>query len=191
MKKLSKFFNNPLLLLIIFAAVWITTGDFFYLTYAIMGLVTLQVFFEKLAEGTVSKPLFLSWCLLMPLGLVTLILRDPVFLQWKFSIIHWLFGLILIFSHIYKGPVLIKTLLNQMGPEMKSIPLKAQSNVTFFAGYFLILVGFINLYFIYFASLDAWVNFKIYGVTILNLVMTSVAVVYLLKQSSKHLDQPQ
>ena len=98
MKKLSKLFNNPLLLLIIFAAVWIGTRDFFYLTYAIMGLVTIQVALEKLADGSVSKPLFISWCLLMPLGLVTIVLRDPVFLQWKFSIVHWLFGLILIIS---------------------------------------------------------------------------------------------
>ena len=70
-----------------------------------------------------------------------------------------------------------------MGPEMQSVPVKAQSNVTYFAGYFLILVGFINLYFIYFTSLDTWVNFKIYGVTILNLVMTALAIVYLVKKT--------
>ena len=191
MKKLSKLFNNPFLLLVIFAAVWIGTRDFFYLTYAIMGLVTIQVALEKLADGTVSKPLFISWCLLMPLGLVTIVLRDPVFLQWKFSIVHWLFGLILIISHVYKGPVLLKTLLNQMGPEMQSVPVKAQSNVTYFAGYFLILVGFINLYFIYFTSLDTWVNFKIYGVTILNLVMTALAIVYLVKKTSNEATKTQ
>ena len=41
----------------------------------------------------------------------------------------------------------------------------------------------LNLYFIYFSSLDTWVNFKIYGVTLLNLVMTSSALFYLFKKT--------
>ena len=182
MKKLSKFFNNPFLLLISFALVWGLTGDFFYLTYAIMALVTIQVVLEKLAHSEVSKPLFISWCLLMPLGLITVALRDPVFLQWKFSIVHWLFGLILLISNFYKGPVLLKMLLSQLGSQSESSFSKAKSNVTNFAGLFLIVVGFVNLYFIYFMPLEAWVQFKIWGVTLLNFVMISAAIAYLMRK---------
>ena len=182
MKKLSKFFNNPFLLLIAFALTWGLTRDFFYLTYVILGLVTTQVILEKLAHSKVSKPLFISWCFLMPLGIVTIALRDPIFLQWKFSIVHWLFGSILVISNLYKGPVLITMLLSQLGPQTESTYSVAKSNVTNFAGFFLIFVGFVNLYFIYFMSLEAWVQFKIWGVTILNFIMFSIAIAYLMKK---------
>ena len=182
MKRLSKFFNNPLLLLVAFALTWGITRDFFYLTYVIMGLVTIQVILEKLAHSKVTKPLFISWCLLMPLGIITIALRDPIFLQWKFSIVHWLFGLILIISNLYRGPILLNMLLSQLGPQSNSASSSAKSNVTNFAGFFLIFVGFVNLYFIYFMSLEAWVQFKIWGVTILNFVMMSAAIAYLMKK---------
>ena len=78
MKKLSKFFNNPFLLLIAFALTWGLTRDFFYLTYVILGLVTTQVILEKLAHsnlglkksipserpvGSVRPRFFLSKCI--------------------------------------------------------------------------------------------------------------------------------
>ena len=182
MKKLSKFFNNPFLLIASFLLVWGYYRDFFYLTFAIMALVTIQVVLEKLAYSKVSKPLFFSWALLMPLGLITIALRDPIFLQWKFSIFHWVFGLILIVSNVLKGPILIKMLLSQLGPQVESTSSNAKSNVTYFAGFFFIMVGFVNLYFIYFMSLEAWVQFKIWGVTLLNFAMMIAALAYLAKK---------
>ena len=183
MKQLSKIFNNPLTLLVVLASVWYLTGDFIFFTVAIFVFITIQVILEKITLGKVSKVLFFSWCVLIPFALMTLILRDPIFLQWKFSIVHWLMGLILIVSHIFKGPVLLKSLFSMMGPQLDSVPSKAWSNVTFFIGFFLISVGFINLYFIYYSNLDTWVNFKIYGVTVLNLIMTSLSLFYLLKKT--------
>ena len=183
MKKLSKIFNNPLSLLVVLASVWYLTGDFIYFTIAIFVFITIQVILEKVTLGKVSKVLFFSWCVLIPFALMTLILRDPIFLQWKFSIVHWLMGLILIISHVFKGPVLLKSLFSLVGPQLDTVPKNAWSNVTFFIGFFLIIVGLINLYFIYYSDLDTWVNFKIYGVTLLNLIMTSASIFYLLKKA--------
>ena len=183
MKRLSKIFNNPLTLIAVLASVWYITRDFIYFTIAIFVFITIQVILEKITLGKVSKVLFFSWCVLIPFALMTLILRDPIFLQWKFSIVHWLMGLILVISHFFKGPVLLKNLFSLAGPQLDSVPMRAWSNVTFFIGFFLILVGLINLYFIYYASLDTWVNFKIYGVTVLNLLMTSLSLFYLFKKA--------
>ncbi len=183
MKLLSKIFNNPLTLILVLASVWYVTRDFIYFTIAIFSFITIQVILEKITLGKVSKVLFFSWCVLIPFALMTLILRDPIFLQWKFSIVHWLMGLILIVAHYFKGPALLKGLFSLAGPQLDTVPKKAWSNVTFFIGIFLITVGFINLYFIYYSDLDTWVNFKIYGVTILNLVMTSASLLYLFKKS--------
>ena len=183
MKLLSKIFNNPLSLIVVLASVWYLTRDFIYFTLAIFSFITIQVALEKITLGKVSKVLFFSWCVLIPFALMTLVLRDPIFLQWKFSIVHWLMGLILIIAHYFKGPALLKGLFSLAGPQLETVPQNAWSNVTFFISFFLIFVGFINLYFIYYSDLDTWVNFKIYGVTILNLAMTSASLLYLFKKA--------
>jgi intracellular septation protein len=187
MKSIHKLLSNPILIILVFGGVYYSTGDFFYLTAAIMVLVTLQVIFEKIVEKKVGKVLFFSWCLLLPLGSLTLFLRDPLFLQWKFSIVHWLMGLILISAYYFKGPVLLKTLFSALGPQLKSAPTIAWTRVTIFISFFTIMIGFINLYFIYYASLDAWVNFKLYGVTVLNMIMISSSLYYLSSQSDSKL----
>ena len=187
MKSIHKLLSNPILIIVVFAGVYYSTRDIFYLTGAIMAAVTLQVIFEKIVEKKVGKVLFFSWLLLLPLGSLTLFLRDPLFLQWKFSIVHWLMGLILISTYYFKGPVLLKTLFSALGPQLKSAPNIAWTRVTIFISFFTILIGFINLYFIYYASLDAWVNFKLYGVTVLNMIMISSSLYYLSSQSDSKL----
>ena len=186
-KSIHKLLSNPILIIVVFAGVYYSTRDFFILTGAIMALVTLQVVFEKIVEKKVGKVLFFSWLLLLPLGSLTLFLRDPLFLQWKFSIVHWLMGLILISTYYFKGPVLLKTLFSALGPQLKSAPTIAWTRVTIFISFFTILIGFINLYFIYYASLDAWVNFKLYGVTVLNMIMMSSSLFYLSSQADSKL----
>ena len=186
-KSIHKLLSNPILIIAVFGGVYYSTRDFFILTGAIMALVTLQVIFEKIVEKKVGKVLFFSWLLLLPLGSLTLFLRDPLFLQWKFSIVHWLMGLILISTYYFKGPVLLKTLFSALGPQLKSAPTIAWTRVTIFISFFTILIGFINLYFIYYASLDAWVNFKLYGVTVLNMIMISSSLYYLTSQADSKL----
>jgi len=186
-KSIHKLLSNPILIIVVFAGVYYSTRDIFILTGTIMALVTLQVIFEKIVEKKVGKVLFFSWLLLLPLGSLTLFLRDPLFLQWKFSIVHWLMGLILISTYYFKGPVMLKTLFSALGPQLKSAPTIAWTRVTIFISFFTILIGFINLYFIYYASLDAWVNFKLYGVTVLNMIMISSSLYYLSSQADSKL----
>ena len=186
-KSIHKFLSNPILILVVFAGVYYSTKNIFILTGVIMALVTLQVIFEKIVEKKVGKVLFFSWCLLLPLGFLTLFLRDPLFLQWKFSIVHWLMGIILIITHFFKGPVLLKTVLSALGPQLKTAPTIAWTRATFFISFFTILIGVINLYFIYYARLDAWVNFKLYGVLVLNMIMMSSSIYYLSSQADSKL----
>ena len=185
MASLLKILNNPLTLLVVFAGVWYTTRDFVIFTSAIMAFVTLQVVLEKILHGKVPTFLFGSWCLLLPLGAMTLIFRDPAFLQWKFSIVHWLFGLILIGARIIGKTDILKTLLSAAGPEMHKIDNIYWKRVNFYMAFGFILLGFVNLYIMRFYDFDFWVNFKLYGVLIYNLVLTSSALFYLFSKADK------
>ena len=185
MASLLKILNNPLTLLVVFAGVWYTTRDFVIFTSAIMAFVTLQVVLEKILHGKVPTFLFGSWCLLLPLGAMTLIFRDPAFLQWKFSIVHWLFGLILISARIIGKTDILKTLLSAAGPEMHKIDNIYWKRVNFYMASGFIILGFINLYIMRIYDFDFWVNFKLYGVLIYNLVLTSSALFYLFSKADK------
>ena len=185
MKFLLKISNNPLLPIILLAGVWFTTKDILMITAAIMILMTLQVVIEKIVNGKVAKMLFISWCLLIPLGAITLLLRDPIFLQWKFSIVYWLLGGMLAFSQFLNGQSFLKTMLISVGPQLESVPEFAWRKVTYFMAIAFVAIGIINLYFIYFSDIETWVNFKLFGVTILNMAIMSVSLFYLFSHSSE------
>jgi len=185
MASLLKILNNPLTLLVVFAGVWYTTRDFVIFTSVIMAFVTLQVVLEKILHGKVPTFLFGSWGLLLPLGAMTLIFRDPAFLQWKFSIVHWLFGLILIGSRVIGKTDILRSLLSAAGPEINKIDDIYWKRVNFYMASGFILLGFVNLYIMRFYDFDFWVNFKLYGVLVYNLVLTSSALFYLFSKAEK------
>ena len=109
MASILKILNNPLSLLVVMVMTWYPTRDFLALTAAIMIFVTLQVVLEKVVNGEVPDFLFGSWCLLIPLGSLTLFFDNPLFLQWKFSVVYWLFGLILVVSRILGKKDILKS----------------------------------------------------------------------------------
>ncbi|MDC0028226.1 septation protein IspZ [Gammaproteobacteria bacterium] len=179
MNSLLKITENPLMPIAVIATVWYVTRDFLMLTAALMIMMTFQVIVEKLVKKEVSKLLFMSWCLVIPFGAMTLLLRDPVYLQWKFSIVHWLLGSILLASYLFKGPVFLKSFFLSTGLTLQEVPDESWRNVTYFISVSLLVVGTINLYFIYFADLATWVNFKIFGVTFLNIIIMFASFLYL------------
>lgn len=185
MSSILKILNNPLTLLFIFASVWYATRDIIAFTAAIMGFITLQVVLEKIVKGKVPSFLFGSWLLLLPLGSMTLIFRDPAFLQWKFSIVHWLFGSILIGARYIGRRDILKTVLSTMGPQMNTIDDIVWKRVSFYIAFGFIVLGFINLYIMKSFDLDFWVNFKLYGVLIYNLVLITSATFYLISKAEK------
>jgi len=179
MTSLLKILNNPLTLLVVMAVTWYPTRDFLALTTVIMLFVTLQVVFEKIVNGKIPDFLFGSWCLLIPLGSMTLFFRDPLFLQWKFSVVYWLFGLILVIARIVGKKDILKSMLSLAGPQMKKVEEKVWKRANYFMALGLILLGFLNLYFIRTGDMDLWINFKFYGATIYNILLFGIVGYYI------------
>jgi intracellular septation protein len=178
MTGLLKILNNPLTLIVVMAGTWYPTRNFLALTVVIMSFVTLQVLLEKIVNGDIPDFLFGSWCLLMPLGSLTLYFDDSSFLQWKFSIVYWLFGLILIVSRFLGKKDILRSMLSLAGPQLKKVEDTVWKRANFCMAFGLILLGFLNLYVIQICDCAAleddmslWVNFKFYGATIYNLLL--------------------
>ena len=189
MASILKILNNPLSLLVVMVMTWYPTRDFLALTAAIMIFVTLQVVLEKVVNGEVPDFLFGSWCLLIPLGSLTLFFDNPLFLQWKFSVVYWLFGLILVVSRILGKKDILKSILSLAGPQLNKVEDTVWRRANYFMALGLIILGFLNLYFIYLGdweqAMNLWINFKFYGATIYNILLFGIVGYYIFSSLPK------
>jgi len=169
--------------LIVFFGVFLTTGDILVATAAIMAVVTLQVIFERLQKGKVEQKLLITWILLMVFGSATLAFRDPIFIQWKVTIVNWLFALSLLVAELI-GKKPIKGLLEMSGA-FPDLPAKAWKTVTYIWVIAFSFIGITNLYFVFYTDEATWVNFKVFGTLGITIGFTLITSVYLSKFFNK------
>lgn len=92
-------------------------------------------------------------------GGATIILRDPVFIYWKPTILNGLFALVFLASQ-FVGK---RTIVERMMSHAMEAPAAVWRNLNLaWVGYFLLL-GISNLYVAYNFSEETWVNFKLFG----------------------------
>lgn len=75
-------------------------------------------------------------------------------------------------------------MLTAVAPQFNDVPNHAWRNVTYFISFGLLITGTINLYIIYFSDIETWVNFKIYGVIVLNFIIIMPTFLYLFRQTT-------
>ncbi len=123
--------------------------------------------FEKLHIITLFSVLIL--------GSFTLIFHNAIFIQWKPSIIYWIFAIVLLFSQYVSR----KNLLARMLGDKITLPGKIWNQLNIAWSVFFIFLGFLNVYVIYHYSMNAWVNFKLFGTLGLTLAFTVAQAIYM------------
>jgi intracellular septation protein len=142
------------------------THNIFVATAVIIGAVVLQVGIQLVRRQKISKMSLVSGALVLVFGGLTLIIHDQSFIQWKVTVVEWLFAIAFLASRFFGERTLVERLMGE------SLQLERhhwrQLNWAWI-GFFLAL-GAINLYVAYSFSLGTWVNFKFYGVMGLTLL---------------------
>ncbi len=113
-------------------------------------------------------------CALVVFGGMTLVLRDPVFIKWKTTIVNWIFAAIILYSQFFTSRTVMETLL---GSKMH-LPTPAWRSMNLSWGLFFTFIGALNIYVAFYFGLELdearreeiWVNFKVFGVIGLTLV---------------------
>jgi intracellular septation protein len=131
--------------------IYVATGVAIAATFAQIGWLALR-------KKKIEPMLWASLAIIVVFGGLTLFLRDKTFIQWKPTVLYWLFAAVLAGAAL-TGRNLIKAMMSkQMAlPE----PVWAKLNwswVGFFA-----FMGVANLFVAYNFSESAWVNFKLFG----------------------------
>jgi len=133
----------------------------FVATAVAMAATIAQIIYVKLRHGTVDTMLLLSGVIITVFGGATLLLKDPQFIQWKPSILYWLFSGGILGTQLLFG----KNPMRAMMEKQISLPDAIWSKLNIAWGLLFLALGFLNLYVAYHFSQDIWVDFKLFGIT--------------------------
>ncbi|HEY8521013.1 MAG TPA: septation protein A [Gammaproteobacteria bacterium] len=151
--------------LVFFVAYYL--GGIYVATAAIIVAMAVQIAVEYLRRGKVSKMLLVSGGLVLVAGALTLALRNPLFVQWKPTIVNWLFAVAFLGTHFIGDKTLVERVMGH-AIELEQ-PLWRQLNLMWVANF--LFLGAANLYVVYNFSEEAWVNFKLFGMLGFTLLM--------------------
>lgn len=172
MKQFSEFLPIAL-----FAGVYFYTRDIFVSTGVLMLAVCLQVGIEYGRTRSVSKQNQFILGSVVVLGGATLLFRDQAFIQWKPTVVNWIFCIVLLFAQFFSKENLLKKMLG------KEIQLEDNVWRTLTLGWSFgfFLAGVLNLVVAYNFDMDFWVSYKLFGGFGLTLCYIVIMMIYLVK----------
>ena len=160
----------------------------FMATFATIVATLIQVFLSMILTRKVEKMPLITLALLVFIGGATLIFKDPVFIQWKPSIINWLFAAVFFLSHFIDEKTLVERMMSQ-ALEINDPAIWNKLNVAW-VGFF-VFSGLANI--VIAPEIDpldlqfsesTWVDFKLFGLLGLTVVFLVVQAIYLSKYLS-------
>lgn len=123
----------------------------------------------------VEKVALITFVLVAVFGGLTIKFHDVEFIKWKVTVIYGLFATALLFSQW----VMKKTLIQRMLGKELTLPDAVWSKLNIAWALFFIVCGLANIYIAFWLPFDVWVNFKVFGLTILTLLFTVLSGFYI------------
>ena len=170
-KQLFEFF--PILLFFIAFKLY----DIYVATAVVIVATLLQVGYSWFKYRKVETMQWITLGLILVMGGATLYLHDEKFIQWKLTIIEWLFGVAFLGSQFIGD----KPFIERMIGEALVLPQNIWKYLNFVWALFFIAVGFLNLYVMEHYNTDDWVTFKTVGVPVLMVLFIFVQMIFLYK----------
>lgn len=151
-----------------------------YVATAVMIVVSLlQVCITWLLYRKVERAHLITLALVLVLGGLTLWLHNPDFIKWKPTAVNWLFALVFIGAYLFTD----KSLLERMMADHIQLPAKVWTRLNLAWVAFFILSGLVNLYVAFNYDEATWVNFKLFGMLGLTIVLVVAQSIYLAKHA--------
>jgi intracellular septation protein len=138
-----------------------------------------QVIIHRIWKGQFDNKQLFVFGIFLIFGGMTLYFHNPIFVKWKPSIVFWIFGLAILFSHFMTKQPIMQRLMGKILEDKASIPLPVWKKLNLAWGLFFIALGCINIFVAYHFTTDIWVNFKVYGILSSLLIFTVGQSLYL------------
>ena len=143
----------------------------FFIAYKVDGIYTatavaiaasfLQVSLYWLKHRRFDNKHLITLVILAVFGGLTLFLQDETFIKWKFSLVSWLFGLVIFGSQFWGDKTVVE---RTMGASL-ALPKFVWQRANAALGTLMMVEGFANVFVLYTFDTDTWFNFKFYGMT--------------------------
>jgi intracellular septation protein len=146
----------PIVVFFLFYTIW---RDFSVATLAAIAATALQILLTYWKYKKVDKTLWFSFALMVIMGGASIFFHNPLFLQWKVSILNigMAIGFYVSYFIFRKNPIQML-----MGGQMELPEAAWRKLMHAWVGFFL-LTALINLWVAYQFSIDVWVKFKLIG----------------------------
>ena len=113
-------------------------------------------------------------------GGITYLVQDAFFIKIKVSVINLIMGVIFISSYIIKKPV-----FQYIFKETITLKKESYRTLSLAWGVFFMLCAIANYYVAFYMSEESWVNFKIFGLLVMNIIMTIITFAYIYKKDKE------
>lgn len=161
--------------------------------YAATTVLIIASFIQILAYWLIYKKFekmhLATFVVVLILGGATLLLHDARFLYWKPTVVLWIFSLAALASQYFGKKNLFQRMIQYSDSKIDA-PNSVWRQLNISLVLFFIIIGALNLYVAYNFSQEFWVDFKIFGITILNFLFIGGAVFYLLRHANITKDMP-
>lgn len=144
---------------IAFFVAYQVTHNIFVSTAVIIVAVLVQAAIQWTRHRKISPMSLISGALVLVFGGLTLIIHDKSFIQWKVTVVNWLFAAGFLASQFIGERTVIERI---MGENLQLEQALWRRLNWAWIGFF-VLLGAVNLYVAHNFTENAWVNFKLYG----------------------------
>ena len=145
-------------------------ADIYVAVAVLMAATVIQTVGNRLHSGKWQKLHLFGLAVALVFGGLTLALHDERFIKWKVTVFFWLIATIfLVGAALRRSP--LKALFESINEQALPVPTPVWRRVDVIWGVVSLLVGMLNLHVAFSYSLDTWVNFKVWGITIIQLLL--------------------
>jgi len=156
--------------------------DIYVATAVAIAATFLHVAVTWLKTRKVASMQLVTLAILVVFGGLTLYLHNEQFIQWKPTVINWIFGAVFLGSQFFGE----KTVVERLMSAQIDLPIHIWRRLNLGWVAFFLIMGGANLYTMYNYDRDTWVNFKLFG-------MLGMTVIFLVIQSlflSRYINEP-
>lgn len=154
--------------------------DLYVATATIIVVMVLQIAYQWLRHRKVNKMLLISGALVTVFGGITLALRNPLFIQWKVTVVNWLFAAAFLGSQYIGDKTFTERIMGHAVELERHV--WRQLNTLWIANF--AVIGAVNLYVMYNFDEQTWVYFKTWGMIGVSLLMAVGQAIWISSRTS-------
>lgn len=166
-------------------------GGIYVATAVLIAASAIQIGVHWWRTRTIKTLHWVTALLVLVFGSATLLFKDPRFIQWKPSVLMWLLSGAFFLSHFLGAKPLSRRFLESaLAGHLAPVSAQVWNRINLAWVLFFALVGGLNLYVALQFSMDTWVNFKVFGVSILLMLFMLPQVFWLAAKGKSAGDEP-